>query len=193
MLLTYPRGSVFWLKPSEAKAIGSEQNGARPVIIISNNKNNMHSPVVTIVPITSKEKVTLPTHVPIDAVTHPYTDINLVLCEQITTVAKQRLSNYIGMLPEDVLKNIEKAVAIQLDLTIHSNTIETTEPIETIFDKPMGKASPGTRGFIGYSDEYKKAYVEDSKRMSNQQLAKKYNINTKAASARKISWAKQFK
>ncbi|MBZ4688655.1 MAG: Toxin-antitoxin addiction module toxin component MazF (an endoRNAse) [Clostridiales bacterium] len=50
------RGDVFWanLEPVE----GSEQGGSRPVLIISNNLMNHKSPVVIIVPMTTKtEKI----------------------------------------------------------------------------------------------------------------------------------------
>ena len=46
-----------------------KQSGIRPVVIVSNNKANAHSPVITVVPLTSKvhKKRFLPTHVYIPA------------------------------------------------------------------------------------------------------------------------------
>ena len=46
---------------------GSLQEGRSPILIISNDLANKHSPVVTIVPLTSKlRKNPLPTHVLIE-------------------------------------------------------------------------------------------------------------------------------
>ena len=43
---------------------GHVQHGTRPVVIVSNDLNNTHSPVVSVVPCTTqRRKPTLPTHV----------------------------------------------------------------------------------------------------------------------------------
>lgn len=59
---TIKRGDIFYadLNP----VVGSEQGGRRPVLIISNDIGNTHSPTVIIVPITSRvhTKAKLPTH-----------------------------------------------------------------------------------------------------------------------------------
>lgn len=57
-------GDIFWAQLDEDMHGGSLQTGFRPVLIVSNDKANQYSPVVTIVPITSKiGKKRLPTHV----------------------------------------------------------------------------------------------------------------------------------
>ena len=50
------RGDIFYatLNP----VIGSEQGGTRPVLTISNNTGNRHSPTIIVAPITSR------THLP---------------------------------------------------------------------------------------------------------------------------------
>ena len=56
------RGNVFIadLNPT----IGSEQNGRRPVVILSNDINNKYSPTVLIAPLTKRlKKTTLPSHI----------------------------------------------------------------------------------------------------------------------------------
>lgn len=47
-------GDIFWAQLYEDMHGGSLQTGFRPVLIVSNDKANQYSPVVTIVPITSK-------------------------------------------------------------------------------------------------------------------------------------------
>ena len=56
------RGDVFYAELNPV--VGSEQGGTRPVLIISNNTGNRHSPTVIIAAITSRvhTKAKLPTH-----------------------------------------------------------------------------------------------------------------------------------
>ena len=55
------RGEVYWLDvKSDVKHVNV---GNRPVLIVSNDKCNKNSPVVTVVPITSENKKSMPTHV----------------------------------------------------------------------------------------------------------------------------------
>ena len=58
-------GDIFMAKLEEDVDGGSIQAGLRPVLIVSNDKANQFSPVITIVPITSKiiGKKKIPTHV----------------------------------------------------------------------------------------------------------------------------------
>lgn len=54
-------GDVFMV---EFDGVGSEQRGLRPALIFQNNKGNLHSPNVIVLPLTSKIKKTRqPTHV----------------------------------------------------------------------------------------------------------------------------------
>lgn len=55
------RGEIFYMTFKEQ--VGSEQQGGRPVIVVSNETCNKFSPTVTIVPLTTKDKKPLPTHV----------------------------------------------------------------------------------------------------------------------------------
>lgn len=62
MIRIIKRGDIFYAELNPV--IGSEQGGIRPVLIISNNTGNRHSPTVIIAPITSRThtKAKLPTH-----------------------------------------------------------------------------------------------------------------------------------
>lgn len=74
------RGEVYWLDvKSEVKHVNV---GHRPVLIVSNDKCNEFSPVVTVVPLTSERKKYLPTHV----VTYIKGIKNTILCEHIMPV-----------------------------------------------------------------------------------------------------------
>lgn len=73
---------------------GSVQSGKRPAIVISNNINNAYSPNLTVVPMTTKSKTVLPTHVYINEELAAKLGINeasTILCEQIQTVSKDSI------------------------------------------------------------------------------------------------------
>ena len=92
---TIKRGDIYYadLNP----VIGSEQGGKRPVLIISNDIGNKHSPTVIVAAITGKTqtKAKLPTHTEVKNVEGLDRD-SVILLEQIRTIDKQRLRNYIG-------------------------------------------------------------------------------------------------
>lgn len=105
------RGDIFYINKF-GDAVGSEQQSGRPGIIVSNDKNNEHSATVEIVYCTTKPKEDLPTHVTIRSTNLPST----VLCEQVTTVSKERLGDYIGSCTEQEMANVSSALEISLGL-----------------------------------------------------------------------------
>jgi mRNA interferase MazF len=109
------RGDVFYadLTPS----VGSEQDGIRPILIIQNDTGNKHSKTVIAAIITSKTKgkAKLPTHCPIKAQQGLGRD-SLVLLEQIRTIDKSRLKEYIGTLDAQTMSAIDKALAVSIGL-----------------------------------------------------------------------------
>lgn len=109
------RGDMFYadLTPT----IGSEQDGIRPILIIQNNDGNKHSTTVIAAIITSKvaKKPQLPTHCPIKAQQGLGCD-SLVLLEQIRTIDKARLKEYIGTLDSDTMREIDEALAVSVGL-----------------------------------------------------------------------------
>lgn len=184
MFIEFPRGSIFWASaPNETET--SVQGGTRPVLIVSNNMNNMHSSVVTVVSLTSQTKPNLPVHVVIPAVSGE--GLNTILCEQIKTIPKAFLKRYCGMLSEEVMHNVEKAMATHLGILPTPISAPIAQPMQ-----PAQTAQTNT-GNPGYTDEYKKQYLRDAEKLSNAELAKKYGITAKAAWARTASWSKQFK
>ena len=73
--------------------VGSEQGGRRPVLIVQNDRGNRYSPTVIAVPLTGSErKPALPTHVYLPAGTAGLRKPSVVLCEQVRTLEKSRLS-----------------------------------------------------------------------------------------------------
>lgn len=110
----YKRGEIY--QADLTPVVGSEQGGTRPVLIIQNNKGNKFSPCVIIAIITKRTtKAQLPTHIWIDKSCGLRFD-SMVELEQIRTIDKSRLGNYIGNIKPNEQKQIDKAIKISLGL-----------------------------------------------------------------------------
>lgn len=110
------RGHLYYanLDPT----VGSEQAGYRPVLIIQNNTGNRHSPTVIVASVTSKGKLkaNLPTHCYINRI-GSCKQPSVVMLEQIRTIDKSRLENYIGKVNKDTMRKIDQALAVSVGLT----------------------------------------------------------------------------
>lgn len=113
MIQDYCRGDIFFI--TEGAYTGSEQNGGRPGVIVSNDVGNKHSPNVEVVFLTSREKKPMPTHVEVLCKV-PST----ALCENIQTVSKERLGSFIRSCTTSEMKNIDNALLCSLG--IHAPT-----------------------------------------------------------------------
>lgn len=105
------RGDIFYIM--QGSYVGSEQKSGRPGIIVSNDLANKHSPNVEVVFLTSQEKKPLPTHVEVIARV-PST----ALCENIQTVAKERLSDFIRSCTTSEMQAIDKALLHSLGIEL---------------------------------------------------------------------------
>ncbi len=94
---------------------GSEQGGVRPVLILQNDMGNKHSPTTIVPPITSRQtKAKLPTHVDIQISELPKDSI--VLLEQIRTIDKTRLGQFVGTLDKSSMGRVDHAIVISLGI-----------------------------------------------------------------------------
>lgn len=108
--LNIRRGQIYYADLSPV--VGSEQGGLRPVLIIQNNVGNSHSPTVIAAAITSRQtKHTLPTHIDFSGV---LSKDSVVLLEQIRTLDKRRLKQYIGEVSEKTMEQVNNAIKISL-------------------------------------------------------------------------------
>ena len=111
------RGDVYYadLRP----VVGSEQGGVRPVLIIQNNVGNRHSPTVICAAITSQmNKAKLPTHVELSSGRYALVKDSVILLEQLRTIDKKRLKDKVCHLDGEVMKKIDKALCVSLQLAI---------------------------------------------------------------------------
>ncbi len=97
--------------------IGSEQGGRRPVIIMQNDKGNLHAPTVIAVPLTgSSRKPPLPTHALLPQGEGGLWRDSIALCEQVRTLEKTRLSRRIGAVSPEAMARIEQALRVSLSM-----------------------------------------------------------------------------
>lgn len=89
--------------------------GGRPAVIISNDIGNKAAPILEIVYLTTQEKKPLPTHVKISSSKYPST----ALCEQISTVSKEKIGNYLGQCSTAEMKRIDEALAVSIGIGVN--------------------------------------------------------------------------
>ncbi len=109
------RGDIFYADLSPV--IGSEQGGIRPVLIIQNDIGNKHSPTVICAAITSKmNKAKLPTHIEMSAKRYHIVKDSVVLLEQIRTIDKQRLKEFVCHVDKELMRKVNEALKVSLEL-----------------------------------------------------------------------------
>jgi len=109
------RGDIIYADLSPV--IGSEQGGVRPVLVLQNDIGNRYSSTLIVAAITAKiDKAKLPTHVEISSKDYGLTKDSVILLEQIRTIDKKRLRDKVGHFDEDMMKKVEKALRISLNL-----------------------------------------------------------------------------
>lgn len=110
--------SIFWadLDP----AVGSEQVGKCPVLVVSAEEVNQNLPIVTVLPITSMRpgRRLYPTEVLLTRdIAHLDRD-SLVLAHQIRTISKSRLGKEFGRVDDPCVRaEIQKAIERHLGLS----------------------------------------------------------------------------
>lgn len=100
-------------------AVGSEQAGRRPVLVISREVANAALPVVATLPVTSlrKGRRIYPNEVLLPAGTAGLDRDSLVMAHQIRALSKRRLSAFVGRIDDvDLRAAVRAAVRVQLDL-----------------------------------------------------------------------------
>lgn len=132
------RGDIYYILCN--KTTGSEQKGKRPAVVVSNNIGNAHAPVVEVVFLTTNLKKWLPTHTEIRSTPSR----SKALCEQVSAIDKSRISDYIGKVTKEEMKNIEKAIKISLSIE-ESEEIKMNELIKVVNQKITIKEYKGQR------------------------------------------------
>lgn len=117
-----PQRGDIWYAELEPHAGTSVQGGCRPVLVVSNDVGNTYAETLNVLPMTRQmKKPDLPCHTELDpqiiADKHQMMDNSMILAEQITTIGKDQLRNYVGRIEEkNLLDSIDHSVSVQLGL-----------------------------------------------------------------------------
>ena len=109
------RGDIFQVRldPTE----GSEIRKTRPAVVVSNNSACRFDSVIQIVPITRlPERKLRPYECPVGSDSSGLAKPSRAVANQIRTVARHRLGDRLGRLTAAELRNLDRAVAIQLGI-----------------------------------------------------------------------------
>ena len=89
----------------------SVQSGMRPAVVLSNEKANAKSPVITVVPLTGADKKSLPVHTVIKSTVKK----SIALAEQLTVVdVRSQVIKILGAVTTKEMNDLERAVKVQL-------------------------------------------------------------------------------
>lgn len=109
------KGDIFYANLDGA--IGSEQKGNRPVVIVQNDVGNRNSPTTIVLPLTKKlnRKTKIPTHLNLKDNEYIKYD-STVLAEQIRVIDKQRLGKKLGRLNNHIIEILDNKMDIALGI-----------------------------------------------------------------------------
>lgn len=108
------RGDIYIVK-NNRPTTGHEMAKSRPAVIVSADGLNATSSVVEVVYLTTQPKKELPTHASLNSTGREST----ACCEQIDSVAVQRLGHYCGHVTDDEMAAIDAALLASLGLQAH--------------------------------------------------------------------------
>lgn len=110
------KGDIYYC--DLGKNENSEQGGIRPVLIVQNDYGNKYSPTTIVCAITSQEKKkNLPTHIKLNVEDIDRLKKNsIVLIEQIMTIDKDKLKDYVGSIDDLTIMKVENALQISFGM-----------------------------------------------------------------------------
>ena len=111
------KGDIYYADLSPV--VGSEQGGNRPVLTVQNDVGNRYSPTVIVAAITSQTgKASLPTHIRISMQESGLPKSSVALLEQIRTIDKSRLKQYVGRISKNEMAMVDKAIQVSFGIRI---------------------------------------------------------------------------
>jgi mRNA interferase MazF len=112
------RGEIFWA--DLAPRSGSEESGRRPVVVVSNDGFNRveswHSVVVAPLSTSARQRRRGPTAIALPGGTAGLRQESVVLCHQVTTLDRTKLTARIGELPHAILQRVDEGLRMALAL-----------------------------------------------------------------------------
>jgi mRNA interferase MazF len=108
------QGDVFWVNFDPT--LGAEVKKIRPAVVVSNDINNEHSPIISIAPVTSNVTRVYSFEVDIPAGTANLTSRSKIMVNQTRAIDKVRLGQHLGRLPDSLMAGVKEALKLHYDL-----------------------------------------------------------------------------
>ena len=105
------RGEIYWVDLPDKK--GRELREVHPCLVVSNDKQNIFSPLIIVLPITSLKvgDEIFPFQISIQLKKE-----SVILVDQIQTIDRDKFKDRIGKLESELIEEIEKKIHLVLDL-----------------------------------------------------------------------------
>ena len=113
-MVSIKRGEVFLVNFDPT--VGAEVKKSRPAVVVSNDINNAHSPIISIAPVTSNVTRVYSFEVEIPGGTPGLKTRSKVMVNQTRAVDKIRLIKKLGQLPAQTMQEINQALKLHYDL-----------------------------------------------------------------------------
>lgn len=111
----FPRRGEVWLV-NWNPAMGSEQSGIRPALVIQNDIGNEKAPTTIVAAISSSVRL-YPMNVEINPPEGGLDRPSIIKTSQILTVSKERLEKCLGTLGKERMGEVDKAIKLSLALS----------------------------------------------------------------------------
>ena len=108
------RGEIYQVDWSNGR--GSEQSGIRPALVVQNDVGNEFSSTTIVAAVTTRRGRAYPFQVAIRADDSGLPRDSIVKCEQIQTIAKDRLGQLMGRLDDESMSRVGYALSLSLGL-----------------------------------------------------------------------------
>jgi mRNA interferase MazF len=112
------RGEIYWA--DVAPRSGSEQSGRRPVILVSHDGFNQtptwKSIIVVPVSTSASQGRRGPTIVELPGGSAGLPKASFAVCHQVTTLDRAKLVKRLGVLPSELLQDVDAALMAAMDL-----------------------------------------------------------------------------
>jgi mRNA-degrading endonuclease toxin of MazEF toxin-antitoxin module len=109
------RGDIYLVNLGELDGTSIQKGICRPCIIVSHPNANTYSTVLHVIPVTSKSKKPLPTHVIIGTDTGLKFE-SIAMAEQNMPIARENLIRKVGECNNKTMHMIDKSLLIQFGL-----------------------------------------------------------------------------
>ncbi len=114
-MVSIKRGDIFLVNFDPT--IGAEVKKTRPSVVVSNDINNLHSPIISIAPISSSVTRIFSFEVEIPAGMGGLKARSKIMINQTRAVDKIRLIKKMGHLPGEIILKIDRSLKLHYDLS----------------------------------------------------------------------------